>query len=152
MCDNVSSTVLFEVHSVIGEHNDLGLVATELLNVLENFVERFQRHIQALRTLCMKQSIRGFEESEVVMRLRSRTKALVESLHVCAPDCFGSNVDQELKRQRFLIVQLIHVRRRNLVWRTTAQVFANASMQLAVIAIKIKTFVTGWRGRTKHRR
>src|SRR6478735_8932303 len=76
----------------------------------------------------------------------------MESLHVRAPDGLRRDVDKELERQWFLVVQLVHVGRRYFVWRASAQVLADSTMQLSIVAIEVETLIAGWRCRTKHRR
>src|ERR1044072_7131325 len=100
----------------------------------------------------MKQAVSRFEEGKVIARLRRAPESLTEALHVSAPDPVRRNVNQKLKWQRFLVVEVVHVRRRNFVGRAPAEIFPDPTTQFPCLPIEIQTLVAiGW-GSAKHRR
>jgi len=66
----LNAPVLFEIHSVIGEHHDLRLIAAIALDLFEDLVERFERDCETCRPLCVQQTVSRFEECKVVAILR----------------------------------------------------------------------------------
>src|SRR6185503_12418757 len=100
----------------------------------------------------MKQSVRGLEKCKIVAVLRRSSESLSKPLHVRTPDTLRRDVDQKLKRQRFLVVQIVHVRGRDLVRRATTDVLPDATTQLSGIAVEVQTLVALRRRRSEHRR
>src|SRR5256885_8811445 len=105
----MSAPVLFEVHAVIREEDDLGLRAALLLNLAQEFVERAERDAEACGAADVQKAIGRLEEAEEIAGGRGREEALAEALHVRAPHGVCRDVDQKLERQGLLIVQLVHV-------------------------------------------
>src|ERR1051325_3441325 len=99
----------------------------------------------------MKQAVSRFEEGKVIARLRRASESLAKPLHVGAPNSIGRNVNQKLKWQRFLIVEVVHVRRRNLVGRAPAEVLPDPATQFSRFAIEVQTLVAIGRRSAKHR-
>src|ERR1700748_3261861 len=119
------AAILFEVHAVVGEEYDLGLRAAFGLNPAQQRVERAERDAEAFGAAYVKKSVRRLDEAEEVARAIRRDESLAKSLHVGLPDRFGRDVDQELERQRLLIIKLVHVRRRDFAGRATTHVLAD---------------------------
>ena len=105
----VDSLVLLQIHPVIRKQHDLRFVAAVLVNALQDLVQRLKCNRQAPGPAYVHQTVGALQKRKEVTRLRSAAKSFMEALHVRAPDRFRSEVDEELERQRFLVIQFIHI-------------------------------------------
>src|SRR4030095_16306162 len=105
----MNTTILIKIHPVIGEEHDLGFITTERLYLLQDLIKRLERGGQTLWTANVKQPVRAFQERKVIPVLRRCAESLVKSPHIGAPDFLRRHVHEELKSQRLLVVELIHV-------------------------------------------
>src|ERR1051325_889462 len=84
--EQMHAAVLFEVHAVVGEENNLRLRPALGLYVLKQSVERAKRYCQTLGAADVQEPVCRLEEAEEVARRRGRAEALAEASHVRAPD------------------------------------------------------------------
>src|SRR5437868_10346220 len=138
----VNATVLFEIHAVVRKHHNLSFLAAIVLNLAKDLIERFERDAEPVGPLGVKQSVSCFEECEIVAGLRRNAEPFAKALHVRAPNLFGCDVDQKLERQWFLIVEIVHVRRWDLVGRATTEILPDATAKFSCAPIKIQTLIT----------
>src|SRR5436309_1422335 len=80
--------------------------STTPVNLAQDPIQRFERVRQLFRPANMQQPVSSFQECEVVALLRSSAKSVAKPLHVGTPNFLRGHVDQEFKRQWFLVVEL----------------------------------------------
>lgn len=85
--------IFFKVHPAIREHNEFSLGATVIPNLAQNLIELLQRDVEPRRSLAIEQSVRRFQEREIVAIRRRGSKAFAK-LHVRAPKSLRREVDQ----------------------------------------------------------
>src|SRR5262244_1954689 len=99
----------------------------------------------------MKQAVCCFEKCKIIALGRRSTKSISKSLHVGAPNLLRRNVNQKLKCQRLLVIELIHIRRRHLVRSASTDILPDSTTHFVRVFIEIKTFVSEWSRGAEHR-